>query len=206
MRFQNWLEEQNLLIEGVAYWTFYEAIEGEDLERLVLQAQQGRPDELLDRIQPLVRSIVARRIRGGWDNPDLEDLVQDINTSIIRNLQGDLGSPVAPEKFKGWLSKVAANAVVNHARRQRPTVSLGMEPETRDSPDDAGEKLDIVRKLIQELPEDEKELLQMMFFQGMKYDQIADQLGIPPGTAKSRMHYLKKKMRKALMGAGVDSE
>lgn len=109
--------------------------------------------------------------------------------------------------FKPWLFTIAANKARDWHRRQkrRAAVSLdaplGADPEggrlidlmqahaeSPSAPSEAGELREQVKLLVDALPTHYREILLLNYFQRMSYNQIAEVLGIPLGTVKSRLH------------------
>ena len=64
-------------------------------------------------------------------------------------------------------------------------VSAAVEPNVAV---DAQEQQEAVRKAVAELPEQYQQLVLLIYYQGMKYREAAEVLGIPVGTVKSRLH------------------
>jgi len=109
-------------------------------------------------------------------------------------------------RFKPWLFTIAANKARDYLRKRarRPAVPLSapvgdadgqsfadfMEADLPD-PGDALQSADLadrVRKVVEELPDHLREILLLSYFQKFSYQEIADVLGIPLGTVKSRLH------------------
>lgn len=110
-------------------------------------------------------------------------------------------------QFKPWLFTIAANKARDWHRRQkrRAAASLDaplgadaeagrlvdlLEAETASpaAPTEAGELREQVKRAVDGLPPHYREILLLNYFQRMSYNQIAEVLGIPLGTVKSRLH------------------
>jgi RNA polymerase sigma-70 factor, ECF subfamily len=121
---------------------------------------------------------------------------------------------------KGWLFRIATNLAINHLRthRRRPEQPLEM-PETAvdddDLPDTPAWLVDTASlgpeavveqveremrfwQIIQDLPEEKRELLHLVHQLEFSLREAADELGIPEGTAKSRMHYAREQVKHGL--------
>lgn len=109
-------------------------------------------------------------------------------------------------RFKPWLYTIATNKARDILRSQnrRPAVNLSSAQENDDfgsvwdnlmrvdeTPLDILEKQqthELVRKVVAEMPENLRQILILSYFKHMPYKDIADMLGIPLGTVKSRLH------------------
>lgn len=146
-----------------------------------------------------------------------EDLVQEVFLLVwMRAEQWDGRGEV-----KAWLYRIATNLALNHLRalRRRPQQPLEAPPrsvQTDDWPSAdenfapgwmidaaalepptlmaASEQQRLIQRLVAELPADKQEVFRMVYEGEMDLRSVADQLGIPAGTVKSRLHYSKKQL------------
>jgi RNA polymerase sigma-70 factor (ECF subfamily) len=144
---------------------------------------------------------VAFRLTG---NPDeAEDLVQDVLLRVRRGLDS-----YVPGSMEGWLSRITTNAFLDDVRRKRrrPVEAMPDDPERvlagAPSADEALERAqlpDDVQNALRELPDDFRAAVVLCDVVGFTYDEIADSLGVPIGTVRSRIHrgrsMLKEKLR-----------
>ena len=110
-------------------------------------------------------------------------------------------------RFRPWLFTIAANKARDYHRkntRRRPLsllASIGAEGEGQSfvdllkadlpSPDQPladAERSRLIRDVVDAMPANLREILLLSYFQKMSYNQVADSLGIPLGTVKSRLH------------------
>jgi RNA polymerase sigma-70 factor (ECF subfamily) len=144
-----------------------------------------------DRIVQLVRWHLGPR------DPWAEDLAQDVFLQVHRKA----GSFEGRSSFKTWLYAVALNLCRDHARRQRRTVRLAAQDEEVDAiatiPDaslgpfeqlDRAEQIARLRAAVDRLSLTYRTILQLRDWEDMSYDEIAQVLGVPVGTVRSRLH------------------
>jgi RNA polymerase sigma-70 factor (ECF subfamily) len=114
-----------------------------------------------------------------------------------------IGSLKEPQRLTAWLYRVTRNTAMNHARLQaayragleeRPVpVAFEEESDTFD-PEDAEQ----VHAALLRLTLPHREALTLFFLEDLSIEEIADIVGIQPGTVKSRLHYAKQALRKVL--------
>jgi RNA polymerase sigma-70 factor (ECF subfamily) len=161
--------------------------ESHDDNALAAQAARGDAsalDELLRRHAPLVHGV-CRRVLGNPD--DALDAMQEALLSIARKIHMFDGR----SRFSTWCYRVATNAALDEARRRnrrpRPTETLvdhghgGLPADSR-----LADRLDIDAALSQLSPEF-RAAVALRDLVGMDYAEIADGLGVPPGTVRSRI-------------------
>ncbi len=134
------------------------------------------------------RSVLGIALRRIGDRGRAEDATQDTFASIWRS-----ASRFDPGKGEAtsWLYTVARNAIVDGLRRKRePPVDEAPELAALDpGPDDAAESGWVawrVHRALETLPEQERSLVQLAYWSGMSQSEIADYLGVPLGTVKTR--------------------
>ena len=126
-----------------------------------------------------------------------EDLVQDIFMRILKYRSTFRGG-----SFETWLFRIARNARADYFRKRRPIGPLGEEdierPETGPGPAtqlEVDREIVRLRRALMRLPEDKRELLVLARYQNMKYEQIAELLGIEVGAVKVRVHRAIRELR-----------
>jgi RNA polymerase sigma factor (sigma-70 family) len=144
---------------------------------------------------------VAYRLTGNHD--DAQDLVQEVLLRVRRGL-----ASYVPGSLEGWLSRITTNAFLDEVRRRkrRPLDVVADLPErvvgVDADPDDvlAHSRLpEDVQAAIAALPPDFRAAVVLCDVVGLDYAEIADNLGIPPGTVRSRIHRGRAQLRKALV-------
>lgn len=125
-----------------------------------------------------------------------EDLVQEVFFRILRYRT----SYDPDQSFTAWMYQIARNAGVDQVRKFRPTEVVDIETyaERRSEfvsdlpgPEESvsrGQDLALLRRAMDQLPEDKREILVLSRFQGMKHEDIATVLGCEAGTVKVRVY------------------
>jgi len=156
------------------------------LARRAAGGDSGALDELLRAHSALVHGV-CRRILGNPD--DALDATQEALLSIARKI----GSFDGRAKFSTWAYRVATNAALDESRRRgrRPVPSESLPETTRNAALGTAEaavadRLDVEAALAQLTPE-YRAAVALRDLVGMDYAEIADVLGIPAGTVRSRI-------------------
>lgn len=144
------------------------------------------------------------------DNCKAEDLLQETFIKVVNTIKS--GKYNEEGKFLPWVLRIAHNLSIDHFRKTKRYPVIVMEDgsnvfNTIEFSEDSVESVQIrkdthtrLRKLIQELPEAQKEVLIMRHYMEMSFQEIADSTGVSINTALGRMRYalinLRKKMHK----------
>lgn len=167
---------------------------GADDRELVARAQSGdrtAANELLRRHYDRIYAI-CRRIAG--NDADAADATQEALMAIVRGLDRFDGTA----KFSTWSYRVATNACLDELRRRkrRPTPTdmdehADWSTQTADVEagdfDDRMVERDAMAQALAELPDDFRAPVVLRDVGGLDYAEISQQLGIPPGTVRSRI-------------------
>jgi RNA polymerase sigma factor (sigma-70 family) len=145
------------------------------------------------------------------DNYIAEDLLQETFIKVINTIKS--GRYNEEGKFLPWILRIAHNLAIDHFRKEKRYPTIIMEDgnsvfNTLEFSEDSIESRQIqkdthakLRKLIQELPEAQKEVLIMRHYMQMSFQEIAETTGVSINTALGRMRYalinLRKKMQKS---------
>lgn len=125
---------------------------------------------------------------------DAEDVLQEIWLTAYQKLD-QLRDETA---FKPWLLSIARNACNEYFRRQAKVLEVPLEevPESKLSYGRMGVTLeDTVEDVLARLPDKEKQLLYLCYWQQMPQADIAKRLDVPLGTVKSRLHTARQKFK-----------
>ena len=128
-----------------------------------------------------------------------EDLLQD---SFLRLWKAaPTYEPTA--KVSTYVFRIAHNLFLNDAARRREKALESMEAETRSDPASDLNRREVqsqVQRAVEALPDGEREVLLLSEYNGFKYAEISEILGIPVGTVKSRMFSAVQRLKEALKG------
>ncbi|MEO8470423.1 MAG: RNA polymerase sigma factor [Chloroflexota bacterium] len=165
---------------------------------LVEQAQRGDRDAfaILARTHGDRLMAIARRILR--DVGRAEDAVQQTLVIAWR----ELPNLRDPDRFDAWLQRLLVHASYAEARRARDwNANVRILP--ADGPGGLDESLsldnrDRLERGFRRLPADQRAILVFTHYLGLAPTEIAQRLGIPVGTANSRLHYAHRAMRAAI--------
>jgi RNA polymerase sigma-70 factor, ECF subfamily len=157
--------------------------DGELLQR-VAGGDQGAFELLYRRFSRPVYGFALRRL---GDRGRAEDAVQETFASVWRSARS-----YKPERGPGapWLYAVARNAIVDRARaRTEPSAELPETPSGDPDPSDRAESSFVawrVHRALEELPANERTVLELAYWSGLSQSEVAEFLNIPLGTVKTR--------------------
>jgi len=156
-----------------------------DLLQRIADGDSAAFETLYHRFARPLFGLALRMLR---DRSRAEDAVQETFTAIWRS-----AGSYKPERGPGapWLYAVARNAIVDRARaRGEATFADPPEAVSPDAgPDDRAESAYVswrVHRAVQELPEHEREVLELAYWSGLSQSEVARFLDIPLGTVKTR--------------------
>jgi RNA polymerase sigma-70 factor (ECF subfamily) len=173
--------------------------EGGEVDRqLVESAQRGDKAAFVDLVRSRVDRLFALAHRILRDVDRAEDALQDALVIAWRDLRGLRD----PDRFDAWLHRLVVHECIDHAARERRrAANLRVLPvEGQASPDDmlTLADRDELERGFRRLSPDQRAILVLHYYEGYPLASIADMLGIPPGTVRSRLHYARDAMRAAL--------
>ncbi len=182
--------------------------ERRDDAMLVAAARRGDAGAhraLYDRFRPAVWRVA--RGFADFDADDVDDVVQE---SFVRAFRG-LAKLKEPERVGPWLLTIARNRALTRLARRRAGGELAEElareaevaaTEEQGGPDpEAGAELELVRRLISELPEGpEKETVHLFYVEGaLSAREIADRLGVGKSAITMRLERFRAKVKRRVL-------
>ncbi len=119
-----------------------------------------------------------------------------------------------PERFAGWLRQVAVRMAINRATRRvaPPSVEIGVlegASQQTDEPLDqliSRERADRLWEALGRLKSLDRQALDAFYIRGHSLLEIAEELGVPLGTVKRRLHTARKRLRIELEGSVADAQ
>jgi RNA polymerase sigma-70 factor (ECF subfamily) len=165
---------------------------------LVEAAQRGDQSAFVDLVGSTGDRLFALAYRILRDVDRAEDALQDALVIARR----DLRMLRDPDRFDAWMNRVLTNVCIAQARRERRrTVNLRVLPvDGPAAPDDllgVGDR-DQLERGFRRLTPDERAILVLHHYAGYTLVEMAETLGQPAGTVRSRLHHAHRAMRAAL--------
>ena len=173
---------------------------GETDAQLVARVRRGERAAAEALAQRWLRACRAVALAVTRDEADADDVCQDAFVTAMERID-DCREPA---RFGAWLMRIARNRATDQLRaRARPVLSLeGMEIESADaSPQRQAERGDARTRLLAalgELPQERREVLLLHDLEGWTHREIAERMGLPPGTVRSHLHHARRRMRSLL--------
>jgi RNA polymerase sigma-70 factor (ECF subfamily) len=179
----------------------------EDLMVLYQRGEVRAFEILLSRHKKPVYNFILRFV---GDRETAEDLLQDAFMRVIKGAE----AYKRQAKFTTWLYTIARNLCVDQTRRRKHRKHASLDA-PMDASDDSGTLLDVIpsnemasdrksvnkqlhqtmQRAVEALSEEQREVFLMRELLDMPFKQIADVVGVPENTVKSRMRYALEKLR-----------
>lgn len=177
-------------------------------QQLIDECLAGRTDafgRLVVRYQDRLYNTLVK-VLGSAD--DARDTAQDAFVHAFQKLATFRGNSA----FYSWLFRIAMNAAISEKRKtKRVTASLdsayeqsGIEPSDEHPETDPSHSMELserqtmVRAALAQLSEEFRIVIVLKEMEGLKYDEIADIIGCPIGTVRSRIHRARSELRDKL--------
>jgi RNA polymerase sigma-70 factor (ECF subfamily) len=183
-----------------------EVARDEELRARLAAGDETALAEVYDLFSPLVYGL-ARRVTSDADAAG--DVTQEVFVGLWER-------PLAFDPAKGslrtWLATLAHRRAVDWVRREsrhrRPPPATGREGNGRPGVEEEvleGELAAGVRRGLEGLPPNLREVLELAYYNGLTYREVAVRLGIPEGTAKSRIRSALARLARELEREGLTS-
>lgn len=171
---------------------------------LVAKSRQGDVDAynlLVSRWERRVFNYILRLV---GDREDAQDLSQDVFLKAYQNL----GKLDDPSRFAPWLFRIAHNESFSLLRRNRPETGEVQEP---PPPPPGPRMLPVetslaVRAALARLSCEQREAVDLKIYQGFKFEEMAEILGCPVSTVKSRLYSALEVLKNVLAPVSMQGE
>ncbi|AUC81312.1 RNA polymerase sigma factor [Lacinutrix sp. Bg11-31] len=170
-----------------------------------MKGDESSLEVLIKRHKQRIYSFIYSKV---YDRDVAEDVFQDTFIKVIRTLK--LGKYNEEGKFLPWVMRISHNLVIDHFRKSNRMPKFqnsgdfsifSVLSDTSLNAEKAIIKEQVeedVRRLIEELPDDQKEVLVMRMYQDMSFKEISERTGVSINTALGRMRYALINMRKVI--------
>lgn len=169
----------------------------EDLVVLYAKGNNTAFDVLLNRYKSSIHSYIYFIVR----NKELaEDIFQETFVKVIMTIKQ--GRYTDTGKFKAWITRIAHNLIIDNYRQERCENTISNDEVEVDLLNNIKlcdgtvedrmvrhQVLSDVRKLIKYLPDNQREVLELRYYQDFSFKEIADMTGVSINTALGRMRY-----------------
>lgn len=184
-------------------------------EMLILQqVQKGDVNAFEHLVRAYEKNVYNLSLRMVKNPDDAADMTQEAFIKAYNSLPSFRGD----SKFSVWLYRIVSNVCLDFLRSvsRHPTVSLSVEndegeeteldiPDESQSPEELLERKltrESVRRGLEALPEDYRQILLLREIQGLSYEEISTILSLELGTVKSRIFRARKKLCEFLLSDG----
>lgn len=185
-----------------------------DEELLVGYSQTGRRELFAELVQRYERELYSylRRYLGD------ANLAEDAFQATFLQVHLKCGQFAADRRVRPWLYAIATNQAIDSRRRDKRHRLVSLDRSSQDG-DEGGKLIDLLvsdsplpvaqlteeerqawlHEALEELPESLRTTLNLIYYQDLKYREVADILQLPVGTVKSRVHAAIHKLHEAWM-------
>ena len=164
---------------------------------LIARARTGDREAFGLLVASSIDRLYAVAVRLSRDPYRAEDAVQ---TAFLKAWR-DLPSLRDPSSFDAWLYRLVVRACSDEGRRYRAFVTnievVSHEPGEDDGAADIADR-DQVARAFYRLPMDQRAIILLHHYEDLPMTQVAETIGIPVGTARSRLHYALRALRAAI--------
>ena len=190
-----------------------ESMTDEELALSYINGNNRAFDELLSRSQDKIFNYIMYVVK---DEDLANDLFQETYLKVITKMQ--TGRYTDTGKFFWWLTRVAHNVIIDYYRAQKssrivePTKDNDLSNLNSNSVMDSNRESELaneqvlrdVKKLMEALPESQREVVFMRFYQELSFKEIAEMTGVSINTSLGRMRYALMNLRKMTHQHGVN--
>ena len=168
------------------------------LVKRFLEGQGDAASGLVDRYQKRLFNLALRMLENVQD-------AEDVTQTAFLNAFLKLRTYNPRYRFFSWIYRITVNESLNTLKRRKPAVSLGDDLDLRSpgpAPDRATENADQIGRALMGLTPEDRAVVVLKHFVSFSYQEIADVLGIPVKTVKSRLFTARERLRLTIREQG----
>lgn len=186
----------------------------QQLLELYLAGNKEAISQLIERHSSRVYDYICMMVK---DRQLADDIYQDTFIKAIKVI--DEGRYKENGKFLSWVMRIAHNQVIDHFRAEKQNKNItpttaGYDILASQSPLEksieeqlVGKQIEAdVRKLVEHLPEEQKEVVRLRYYYGLSFKEIADQTEVSINTALGRMRYALINLRRMIKEKNIALE
>ena len=171
-----------------------------------LSGDRSAISELIERHSQRVRSYIGMMVK---DDDVADDIFQETFIKAVKVI--DEGGYTDSGKFLSWVLRIAHNRVLDHFRREKSSRqlnekeagydvlgSLRIAENTVEDNIVHNELMETVRRLVEELPDDQREVVRLRYYSKLSFQEIAEQTEVSINTALGRMRYALINLRRMI--------
>ena len=171
-----------------------------------LSGDRSAISELIERHSRRVRNYIGMMVK---DDAVADDIFQETFIKAVKVI--DEGGYTDSGKFLSWILRIAHNRVLDHFRREKSSRQLNEKEAgydvlgtlrfTEGTAEDEiihNELMETVRRLVDELPDDQKEVVRLRYYSKLSFQEIAEQTEVSINTALGRMRYALINLRRMI--------
>ena len=183
-------------------------------EELLRRFNDGDAEAFATLVRRYERPLYNFILRSVRRRERADELLQDVFLKVVQRSRDFKGN----SKLSTWIYTIARNLCIDHSRKMvfrrhksldapgrassedgptllDRTAAHGAEPDRAAVAEDLRQR---IADAVEELPEEQKDVFLMRQVQGMRFKEIAEVIGIPENTVKSRMRYALERLQRAL--------
>ena len=171
---------------------------------LVLAARDDQPGALRELLDEWVPVVLQWCYRLSGPRVDAEDAAHDVMEIVIQKLH----TLRDPARFRSWLYGISRRVIMRHRSRAwvRRVVSLESSFLTPDREAQISQTGRQVQMALEKLPHSQREVLVLHELEERSVTEVAELLGVPVGTVKSRLRLARQRMRRVVVQMGIAPE
>ena len=183
-----------------------QAVSDQVLLNQYLSGDRGAISQLIDRHSNRVRDYIRMMVK---DHDLADDILQETFIKAVQVI--DDGRYADTGKFLSWMLRIAHNKVIDYFRSQKSAKTINESDagynmlgtlrfaERTVEDNIISEQIEAdVRRLVEHLPDEQREVVKLRYFSGLSFQEIADQTGVSINTALGRMRYALINLRKMI--------